>query len=118
MDDGDNLLKQCNSTLLILDQEREQLSKIVESPGSIIGAGICMGMVRGIIGTNHEYAVKTKTAFFCLPIEGIKYTQAVRVVVKYLKEHPEKLHESAASLAIASLTEAFPCQPALSPPHR
>jgi hypothetical protein len=40
--------------------------------------------------------------------DGVNMEQLVAVVFKYLKKHPEKWNESAASLVIKALKEAFP----------
>ena len=46
---------------------------------------------------------------FCYP-EGNTLGQAVRIVMKYLKEHPETLHYFAAELVALALIEAWPCE--------
>jgi hypothetical protein len=51
-----------------------------------------------------------KKALFCTPESGITNDQAARVVVKYLREHPERLHEKESLLAMAAFAEAFPCK--------
>ena len=40
---------------------------------------------------------------------GVTQGQLGKVLAKYLKEHPEDLHQSAALLGMDSLMEAFPC---------
>jgi hypothetical protein len=47
--------------------------------------------------------------FFCVPKEGVSNIQAARIVVKYLKENPEKQHDLGITLAIQALSKAFPC---------
>jgi anti-sigma regulatory factor (Ser/Thr protein kinase) len=47
---------------------------------------------------------------FCVPDSGIPVIQAMRVVVKYLKEHPEQLHEDGMGLTVAALKDSFPCK--------
>ena len=46
--------------------------------------------------------------FFCAPAKG-KTSQLVKVVTKYLNEHPEKLHLAASGLVSSALYDAFPC---------
>jgi hypothetical protein len=36
-------------------------------------------------------------------------SQLERIVVKWLKEHPETLHNDAAPLVLIALHDAFPC---------
>lgn len=43
------------------------------------------------------------------PQVGLKTSQVVRVVTKFLDEHPEKLHLLASSLVANALEQAFPC---------
>jgi Rap1a immunity proteins len=44
----------------------------------------------------------------CLP-EGFTGKQAVLIVDKYMKEHPEMLHFNAGPIAFIALWGAFPC---------
>ena len=47
----------------------------------------------------------------CFPdIPSISDAQLKRVVVKYLKKHPEKAHNKAVILVIGAIEEAFPCE--------
>ncbi len=46
----------------------------------------------------------------CVPDDKIPILQLARVVVKWLREHPERLHELKGTLTIAALREAFPCE--------
>jgi len=45
---------------------------------------------------------------FCAPDE-ISATQAGRVVIKFLEEHPEELHRDFRFLALAALRNQWPC---------
>jgi hypothetical protein len=42
-----------------------------------------------------------------LPIDG---HQAVMIVEKYMREHPDELHEAADILVVAALISTFPCK--------
>lgn len=44
------------------------------------------------------------------PPEGITQKQNMLVIEKYLKEHPEELHEPAQLLIDIALMDAFPCE--------
>lgn len=46
----------------------------------------------------------------CVPPE-VQLGQEVKVVVKYLNDHPEKLHTNAVPLVQGALEIAFPCSP-------
>lgn len=62
----------------------------------------------------HKQAMATGTNMnpnvnICDP-EGSVGGQWARVVEKWLKEHPERLHEPAVFLIVDALREAFPCK--------
>jgi hypothetical protein len=46
--------------------------------------------------------------YFCFP-HGVTPDHAVRVVVKWLGDHPARLHEDAIKLVLDALKENFPC---------
>lgn len=45
---------------------------------------------------------------FCLP-ENVENGQLVGIALKYIRNHPEKSHQSGALLVVESLSEALPC---------
>jgi hypothetical protein len=47
---------------------------------------------------------------FCIPKEVSFQKQLPRIVVKYFKSHPDKLHEPAAVLIVDAIREAYPCK--------
>lgn len=76
-----------------------------------VQAGSCLGMVEGVRNTmlilNSSLPEKMK---ICLPPTGIKNGQAVRVVVKYLNDNPEKLNEDSTLLTMLAIAHAYPCK--------
>ena len=47
---------------------------------------------------------------YCPPLGNrVNYGQFVSIVKKYLNDHPERLHETAASLVLRAIRGAFPC---------
>jgi len=46
----------------------------------------------------------------CVPDEKIPVLQLGRVVIKWLREDPERLHEFKGILTIEAMRDAFPCQ--------
>ena len=48
--------------------------------------------------------------FACVP-DRAPVAQLARVLVKWLREHPERLHEGRSILTMAAFKDAFPCQP-------
>jgi hypothetical protein len=82
--------------------------------GEQFDSGWCIGWVTGALQLSklHNEWInlsKQKSALlqFCLPDSGIPVIQAVRVVVKYLKEHPEQLHDDGMGLTVVALKESF-----------
>jgi len=72
----------------------------------------CVGFVGGFsvgwrLAANHLKAPLPQR-YFCVPFE-VSPDQEVRVLMKYIREHPERLHESAFLLMGAAFLEAFPC---------
>ena len=55
------------------------------------------------------YSSEVPFRVFCAPKEAT-YAQYVKVVVKYLRDHPERLHESRQLLVQDALHAAFPCR--------
>ena len=45
----------------------------------------------------------------CYP-KGFSLIQARLIVIKHLKNHPEKLHEHPSNFVVNSIKEAFPCK--------
>jgi hypothetical protein len=106
-DDGNQLLKQCGSAISFMDDEAKKNTLANE-----FGIPFCLGFVQGITNTNLLYQHLNMKTLFCLPENGISNGQAVRIVVKHLRDHPEVLHHEAAMLAISAFREAFPCKEA------
>ena len=54
-------------------------------------------------------ATRRSLAIFCAP-QAVQMEQKVRIVVRYLGQHPKQLQEQPATLVLDALTEAFPCK--------
>ena len=64
--------------------------------------GICAGYVIGLTD------ILSGEGRICAP-SAVTDGQVVRIVEKYLKEHPGVLHYAADSLVLIALKNAFPC---------
>ena len=64
------------------------------------------GFEAALFGANE--ARKLRNMSVCIP-EGFTGKQAVLVVTKYIKEHPELLHNNAGPIAFLALWFSFPC---------
>ena len=60
-------------------------------------AGYCTGLMEALVAFNS-----------CIP-NKVTRGQTSQIVIKYLREHPERLHEQAVWLAAKALDTAFPC---------
>jgi len=70
----------------------------------------CYVYIQGVVDS-HETLFewgKSKESYFCLE-NDVTPSQIALIVVKYMKEQPEKLHHTAASLVLIPLARAFPC---------
>ena len=62
--------------------------------------GFCAGILAGLSYTDSHG---------CVP-NAVTTGQVVRVVVKYIDSHPERMHEDFGALALEALRSAFPCR--------
>ncbi|MGR9283958.1 Rap1a/Tai family immunity protein [Rhizobium johnstonii] len=67
--------------------------------------GFCLGFVMGV-ADNIETMVSLRDEPQCIR-SNVSARQVADVVVKYLKDHPEKRDRPAADLAFLAITEAF-----------
>jgi hypothetical protein len=71
--------------------------------------GYCLGYVAGLTqGARSAEEIHSVNWVFCLP-PGVTNIQKVRVIRKYISNHPEDAHNPAEGLALQALHEAFPC---------
>jgi hypothetical protein len=47
---------------------------------------------------------------YCLPEQGLPSAHLRRVVVRWLRDHPDRLEEPAAVLVFHALTDEYPCR--------
>ena len=108
---GSELLNAC----LVLERYRSQGAGSIEndewvaltSCASYVG-GVKAGLVLGeSIALARAGLPDAHVA--CIPNDS-NYEQFARVVLKYLKEHPERLHKPASHLIVFALNEAYPCK--------
>jgi hypothetical protein len=73
----------------------------------------CLGYITGVTDANTvwwDFKPEVRGGPNYCPAEGVNNGQIFRIVVKYLREHPERLHFPAARLINDALTKAFPCK--------
>ena len=96
-------------------QEECQVALSPNTAGDYQKAAHCFGYVSGAAfaitmweGTNKEKHLGLEDVPACLPKNGTNH-EYVRVVLHYLDEHPNKLHESYGILVFLALRDAYPC---------
>lgn len=74
-------------------------------------AGLCAGYVMGIAdGFLYAQIADPKRTAICIPETGYTVGQGVRVLKKYLEDHPETLNQNASIIALTAFRAAFPCK--------
>ena len=96
---GNTFLTDCNIALRLLNNIK--LSWSLDSK-DWFSVGFCMGAIHGVQDTLRS------TEGMCLPDE-IVVGQAIRIVVKYLEDHPQELQEQDTLLIKKALLDAYPC---------
>ena len=72
------------------------------SPTQGFGAGYCVGMVRVILNT--------ASMWNSCPPANVTPALAVRVVVAYVNQNANRMHESFEVLAVEAIRDAWPCK--------
>jgi len=102
--DGNKLLSDCGPLIAFLDGESVDLDRDKSH-----GIGFCLGLMQGMLHMNQVYEYQLKgAALFCAP-NSTTNGQAARIVVKYMRDHPEELHMPDSVLTFTALRAAFPC---------
>ena len=108
MADGNDLLRRCQIAVQSVDSPNTNLHL---TPKDGVEAGRCLGMVEGVWSTLKIYEdVTPKNHKVCLPNEGLKSMQAIRIVDKFLRDNPAKLNETETFLTILAFKQAYPCK--------
>ena len=72
--------------------------------------GVCVGLIEGFIkGLDFGLELGNKNKLYCLP-EKRESLQIIKVIKKYMNEHPEELHYDFTNLIPMALLKAFPCK--------
>lgn len=101
---GNDLLGSCNDAVNLADGLRLQ-------PTEVSNASYCIGYLSGFTDSM-QLAVtfnKIKNPLYCFPPDGIENDQLARIVAKWLKNHPENLHQSARMEVLLAFKSSFPC---------
>ena len=69
--------------------------------GDAYAKGFCQGYITG--------TSKLTVSPACFP-DGVTLGQITDIMIKYMNDHPEKLHLASGLLVTIALQEAFPCE--------
>jgi Rap1a immunity proteins len=100
---GTSFYDECGTT----DKDLGQRSTAENLQGTYC-MGYVAGLTQGVASSELIHRVKPSERLFCLP-EGVTNIQKVRVIRKYISNHPEEAHNPAQGQALMALREAFPC---------
>jgi hypothetical protein len=106
--DGSSLLTKCSLAVRIFDGEKL-------SSGDAVDGGICVGYIWGSHDTDYmvqmleEHQKITMMKHACTP-SNASTSQMVRVVVKYLRDNPDRLNMPASVLVTDAIRSSFPCK--------
>ncbi len=102
---GNNLLYDCEMLMTPIKDitltPRDDLTS-----EQYLAAGRCSGYVQAMLDENEgtkEHPV------VCIP-DKITIEQTVRIIIKFLKDHPQQMNLSADVLVNAAFVHAFPCR--------
>ncbi len=105
IDTGAELFHACSAA--VKQADGFQLS-VEDTVSSIYCLGYVSGFTDSVRLTSHFY--KPQDPKICLPEKGASNNQLIRVVTKWLKDHPENLHESARMEVMFAFQNTFPCK--------
>jgi hypothetical protein len=103
-DTGNDLLRYCQSADAALAGRDATSADTQEA----LGEGFCMGIIGGVrfIVTS---SVWTRSTDFCIP-KNVSNSQALSVVVNYMRDHPDALHYTFSFVVLSALVDAWECR--------
>lgn len=73
-------------------------------------SGFCYGSISTAYGVLNIQGGRLSKYKSCLPDEALPNDQLIRIVLKYLKDHPEDLHKDGLVSVFLALMTAFNCK--------
>lgn len=105
---GSEMLRNCEQSERILATPRGVPSNADNLMASLC-LGFMVGLEHGVMVGESASGISNDNAIFCIPQQA-NNEQRLRVILLYLRSHPERLHEYAAPLFARAYEEAFPCR--------
>lgn len=112
---GNAFVRMCS----VLDNKKIDEQTPLENQHAVACIAYAEGVVQGVsqeVAFSHAMTNKEPLRPFCLP-DDAENGQLIRVVLKYIRNHPEVAHQSTAFLIVLALKESFPC-PVGKPPAK
>lgn len=130
--DGSDMLEFCSHVVDALDNPSSQIGSPVEYAHNTFKQGWCFGHLQtiremivywqvqvmktvAILGGEQNPSADSLTrtieatpSMTCIPTE-VNMAQMARILVKWLRDHPERLHERISILTVDALYDAFAC---------
>ena len=102
--EGTQLLRACGAAVKQQDGVNISDQEMIESLW-------CIGYVAGFLDSmSIAQTLGGGRQGVCLPQRGIQNEQAIRILVKYLRDNPQHLHETGRMSLYIALGKAFPCR--------
>ncbi|MDR2874488.1 MAG: hypothetical protein LBV44_00975 [Methylobacillus sp.] len=102
---GQELLTRCAAAEKSLDGKEQPTGE------EALDGMWCMGYMSGLLDgfSVNDYTVGGAKVM-CVPETGLTRTQALRVVTKWLRDHPDALPKNGRRGALLALANAYPCK--------
>jgi Rap1a immunity proteins len=81
---------------------------VKDNPSDAVKVGACVGYITGFVEGWDLNGFASDGLRLCFP-NGVTNEQLVKIVYKYLNDHPEELHLDAGNLVLHILNDTFPC---------
>lgn len=101
---GNTLIRYCNLYVKRLNGDKGLTWRQIAS------GDLCNGYVSGVLDGILAAQMNDHSSSLCLP-HTVTYSQAGRVVSKWLDSHPSELNDYAGILVFRAFQEAWPCKP-------
>jgi hypothetical protein len=98
---GNELFPRCKGLLRAMDSGDKSHQAAFDS-------AYCGQYIAGFLDSRIFEGRERDRSTYCLP-ERFSIAQIARVIVKYLEDHPAKLHRDQGALVAESLMQEFPC---------
>lgn len=101
---GDDLLARCSASEKSINGEKLSAEEMLDSMWCISYlSGLLDGFGVADFRVNNEKMV-------CPATEGISRSQALGIITRYLRDHPQDRSKSGRRIALVALSKAFPCR--------